>query len=160
MAMNLTQYRTVFRQFLKDHKDLNRLLNFSEENIDSYLDMYLEMALGFLNTVPPYLSPYSISDFPIPTLLIHQAVIEALISNSVLSSRNDLTYNNGGITVQAQNANRYSSVLQLLLHRSDMEIRYLQQLKISININNGWGHSSSPYLRMHTDLSLVPNTML
>ena len=158
--MTVTQYRDVFRKFLKDHDELNRLLNFKEENTDDLLDMYLEMALGFLNSVPPYIIMYVFGDFPIPTLLIHQATIEALISNSILSSRNDLTYNNGGITVKAQDGERYLTILNLLLRRTDMEISNFKQLKVSLNVNAGWGAVPSPYARLHYNLSLYPNSIL
>ena len=160
MAMTVTQYKEVFRKFLKDHEALNRLLNFQEENKDDMLEIYLEMALGFLNAVPPFIVIFGASDFPIPSLLIHQATIEALISNSVLSARNDLTYNNGGITVKAQDAQRYTDILTLLMRRADIEIHALAQLKVSMNVNAGWGHSSSPYLRLHYQLTLYPNSIL
>jgi len=160
MALTVAQYRDVFRKFLKDHEELNRLLSFKEENTDDLLDMYLELALGFLNSVPPYIVLYVVGDFPIPTLLIHQATIEALISNTVLSSRNDLTYNNGGITVKAADANRYAGILNLLLRRADIEISNFKQLKVSMNVNAGWGSSPSPYSRLHYNLSLYPNSIL
>jgi len=160
MALNITQYKTIFRKFLKDHELLNRLLNFEEENLDDYLEIYLEMALGFLNSVPPYLNPYTYGDFPVPALLIHQATIEALISNSVLSARNDLTYNNGGITVKVQDGQRYAHLLGLLMQKTDMEIKQFQQLRISININGGWGYSPSPYINLAGNMNLTPNSIL
>jgi len=159
--MTPAEYRTTMRDFIKDHDTLNRLLKFVEENPDEYLDLYLNMALGFLNSVPPYLGELDMESFPIPSLLIHQASIECLISNGILSARNDLTYNNGGITVKISDGNRYLQYLQILMRMADTEINTFRQMKIAANLNGGWGGVFSPYSGLHgRNQSLNPNTLL
>ena len=143
--MDLTDYRNGLKMFLKDYQDLNRLLNFEVESAPEKLDLYVNMALGFLNSVPPRSAIFSISDFPVPALLIHQATIECLISNSILQARNDLTYNNGGISVKVADAQRYIVPLKMLTDQTDMGIQMLSKLKVSINIENCWGGVNSPY---------------
>ena len=148
------------RDFIKDKEPLNRLLKFIEENTDDELDLYINMALGFLNFIPPYLNGVSITNFPMPSLLIHQATIECLISNSIVQARNDLTYNNGGVTVKISDGDRYLRMLQQLYRMTDLEIAAYKQLKIQININGGWGGVYSPYASLHGSAeTLNPNSI-
>lgn len=149
MSLSQTSYRDALRNFIKDFEPANRLLEFKKENEDSFLDLYLNMSIGFLNSLPPYLGPFSWENFPIPNLLIHQATIEALISNSIVYGRNDITYNNGGVSVKITDGQRYTTAIQMLYRATDMEINSLKQMKISMNIANGWGGISSAYSYLH-----------
>jgi hypothetical protein len=159
-ALDLAGYRQGLRSFLKDKADLNRLLKFEEENFNDMLDLYIEMSLGFLNYIPPLVASFDLSTFPIPSLIIHQAAIEALISNDIVQSRNDLTYNNGGVTVKIDDRERYLPILQWLYRIADMEINMFKQIKVSINIDNGWGGVSSPYNTIHGNLPIKPSSIL
>lgn len=155
------EYRDHLRNYIKDKDELNRLLKFVQENTNDELDMYLYMALGFLNSLPPPIGSYAITTFPHPALLIHQSVIECLISNSIVFARNDLTYNNGGVTVKISDGDRYLKMLQILYRMTDMEISAFKSNKIAINVAGGWGGVSSPYGYLHSgSQSLRPNTIL
>lgn len=144
--MNLDQYRKGLRDFLLDFPELNRLLNFNEENNDDKLDLYLNMALGFLNSVPPPTENYTdVSAFPIPSLLLHCAVEQCLISNSIHQARNELTYNNGGISVKIPDGNRYLQALTMMSQQINRELEMLRQRKIYLNLEMGWGGINSPY---------------
>jgi len=161
MSADLAVYTAALRAFIKDNEDLNRILKFKEENTDSELELYLNMAFGFLNSIPPYIGPFGFDTFPIPNLLIHQATIEALISNSIVQARNELAYNNGGITVKISDGNRYMNILQILYRATDMEIKALTNIKIAINISNGYGGISSPYSYLHgRSAVLSPSSIL
>lgn len=158
--MTLEQYRTALRDFIKDKEPLNRLLEFVQENTPDELDLYINMALGFLKFIPPFLGDVVITAFPMPALLIHQATIECLISNGIVQSRNDLTYNNGGVTVKVADGDRYLRMLQQLYRMADMEISVYKQLKIAQNIAAGWGGVCSPYSQLHGNgQSLQPNSI-
>jgi hypothetical protein len=161
MALDIATYTAALRDFIKDHEAFNRLLKFEKENEDSYLRLYLNMALGFLDAIPPYIGPFGWDTFPIPNLIIHQATIECLISNSIVQARNELAYNNGGITVKISDGNRYLNILQILYRATDMEIKTLTQIKIAINIQNGYGGCSSPYSYLHGRSAVLnPNSIL
>lgn len=158
--MTLIEYNTAMRNFIKDKEPLNRLLKFFLENEEEDLDIYINMALGFLQYVPPFLGIPTIEEFPMPALLIHQATIECLISNSIVQARNDLTYNNGGVTVKVSDGERYLRLLQQLYRMTDLEISAYKNLKIAQNIAAGWGGVYSPYSRIHgTQQSLLPNSI-
>lgn len=161
MSASLTDYANYLRNFIKDHDFLNRLLKFKDENDFDELKMYMDMALNFVNMVPPIVVAFDFGTFPMPQLLIHQGAIEAMISNNILQARNDLTYNNGGITVKISDGNRYLNTINLLLRMTDREIAYLTQFKISANIEGSWGGVMSPYSRLHgRQQTLNPNTLL
>lgn len=161
MAIDLNEYRISFKSFIKDIDTLNRLIEFKEENSSAFLDLYLNMALGFLNAIPPYIGPFNYTNFPIPNLIIHQATIECLISNSIVQARNELTYNNGGVTVKIPDGQRYLNVLQILYRATDQEINALKNIKIAINIQTGYGGVSSPYSYLHGRSAILnPNSIL
>lgn len=153
-------YIAGLRDFIKDYAELNRLLKFREENKGNLISLYLNMAIGFLNAIPPLVVSFDFSTFPIPSLLIHQGAIEALISNGICQARNDLTYNNGGITVKISDKERYLQFIQLLTKMTDQEINNFKQMKVSINIDNAWGGVSSPYNTIHGNLPIKPNSIL
>ena len=160
-ALTLSDYRTSLRAFIKDHALKNRLLAFIEENDDDELDLYLNMSLGFLNSIPPIIGSFTFATFPIPALIIHQATIECLISNGILGSRNELTYNNGGITVKVSDGDRYLRHLQWLTRLTDQEIKSLLSIKIALNIDGGFGGVFSPYAYLHgSGATLQPNSIL
>ena len=143
--MTLEDYRKGLRAYLRDYQDLNRILKFEEENSGDLLDLYINSALGFLNAIPPHVITYTVLNFPIPILIIHQATIECLISNGILQARNELSYNNGGVSIKIPDGTRYLRSLQELYRSADRGIKALESIKVSININNAWGGVSSPY---------------
>lgn len=159
--MDLDTYRTSLRAFLKDNALVNRLLKFTQENTDDELDLYLNMAIGFLNHIPPLIGNYTYASFPIPALVLHQAAIECLISNGIVHSRNELTYNNGGVTVKISDGSRYLKQLNLLYRMTDQEINNFKQIKIALNIDSAWGGVHSPYSSLNGGSgSLQPSTIL
>jgi hypothetical protein len=143
--MELLDYRKGLRVFLRDHAEMNRLLKFEEENADDSLDLYINMALGYLNNLPPRVANFGYSNFPIPSLLIHQAAVEALVSNGILQSRNEITYNNGGISVKVSDKSRYLPYINELNRLVAREMDSFFKIKISINVEGAWGGVSSPY---------------
>jgi len=149
-TMTAQEYRDALRAFIKDHEYLNRLLDFKEESSDDELDLYINMSISEFNMIPPHVVTFSVADFPNPTLLIQQATIEALISNGIVASRNDLTFNNGGITTKIYDGTRYMNQLQVLMSVVERQRNGLQQYKVAININGGYGGVASPYSGLHS----------
>src|ERR1035437_4501420 len=96
-SATLKFYRQSLKAYLRDFAGLNRLLRFEEENSSEQLDFYLQMALGTLNSFPPFIASFNFANFPIPSLIVHQASIEGLVSNGISFSRNDLEFSNGGL---------------------------------------------------------------
>lgn len=161
MSLTLENYRNSLRAYIKDSELKNILLRYTKENTDDELDLYVGMAIGFLNAIPPPIYEFTYATFPIPSLLVHQAAIECLISNGILHARNELTYNNGGITVKIWDSDRYLKFIQILQRTADLEIQMLSKIKISANINAAFGGVYSPYAWMHgRAATLNPNSIL
>lgn len=161
MALTLENYRNSLRAYIKDSELKNILLRYTEENTDDELDLYVSMALGFLNAIPPPVVEFTYETFPIPSLLVHQAAIECLISNGILHARNELTYNNGGITVKIWDSERYVKFIQILTRQSDLEIQILTKVKMAANLNAAFGGVYSPYAYLHgRSATLNPNSIL
>ena len=144
--MTQTQYKNGLRLFLNDFSNKNRIIKFEQENTDDALDLYLEMALGALVNIPPAVVQWGFDDFPIPALLIHQSAIECLMSNTILQSRNEIQYNNGGISVKFPDGGRYMNALNPLYRVLEMELKALVGIKVNANIDQSWGGVSSPYV--------------
>lgn len=96
MANVPDELRERLRRKVKDFKELNRLLD-AKENEDLYLDDALEDALDNYNTLIQPVSHHTFTSFPSIVLLLKLAVIELLISNSILSTRNRVVYSDGKI---------------------------------------------------------------
>jgi len=160
-GLTLKDYRYSLRMYLRDFDKYNRLLNFTAENEVQYLDLYIEMSLGMLNAVTPILATYTLATFPMPSLLIHQATNEVLISNSIKFARNDLTYNNGGVTLKVEDSQRYMSLMQILDRTLSIENNLYKQMKIAQNIMAAYGGGvSSPYAYLHGRYAtLQPNSL-
>jgi len=160
-GLRLRDYRWALRMYIKDFDRFNRLLNFTAENEVEYIDLYIQMSLGMLNAITPILKEYSLSTFPMPALLIHQATMECLISNNIKFSRNDLTYNNGGVTLKVEDSQRYHGMIQILTRVLDMEMNIYKQLKIAQNIMGAYGGGvASPYAYLHGRYAtLQPNSL-
>jgi len=160
-ALTYENYVSSLRSYIKDSELKNILLKYVEENTDEELGIYIQMAMGFLASIPPPVIEFTYATFPIPSLLLHQAAIECMISNGILSARNELTYNNGGITVKIHDSSRYLQFIQILIRMTDLEIRNLTNVKISINLNSAFGGVYSPYASLHgAAATLQPNSLL
>jgi hypothetical protein len=160
-GLKLKDYRYALRMYLKDFDRFNRLLNFTAENEVQFLDLYIEMSLGLLNSITPILGSYTLGTFPMPGLLIHQATNEVLISNSIKFARNDLTYNNGGVTLKVEDAQRYTGLMQMLDRVLSIEMNTYKQMKIAQNIMGAYGGGvASPYAYLHGRYAtLQPNSL-
>lgn len=160
-ALTFENYVNSLRNYIKDSELKNILLKYTKENTDDELGMYIQMAMSFLASIPPPVISWDYGTFPIPSLLLHQAAIEAMISNGILHARNELTYNNGGITVKIYDSQRYLQFIQILMRMTDLEIKNLTNIKVSINLNNAFGGVYSPYAYLHgTQATLQPNSLL
>lgn len=147
--MTQVQYRDMLRSFLIDIDTVNILWEFEEESGDNALDMYLWTALGNMNAIPPHIANFAFEDFPMPALLIHAAALECLISNSIFQARNDINYNNSGISVKAHDGQRYNSQIQFMTNTVMRESENFKIMKISLNCNGCWGGAWSPYATLN-----------
>ena len=135
------------RSFIKDFDKNNTLLKYSEENTEIDIDMYVDMAIGFIGSLPPFIGFDTIETLPkrFESLLVYQAVVECLISNSILYARNDISFNNGGINTKVVDGSRYLNMLQILMSNTERYTRMFLEWKKNMNLEMAYGNVSSPY---------------
>ena len=158
---NYKEAADKLRTFIKDHEHLN-VLEQERENTDDDLIDYIKDALNDINVNYSPKTTYTLTDvivepgedgnIPWNTVKLG-ATIQALISNGILSARNMLTYSDaGGITVTNMDKwGRYMNLYNLLINKY---LRNVQQLKVIVNIEMGYGGVSSP-LGLEDDYTYV-----
>jgi len=128
------QYMNMVYRWVRDSVQLNKLLDGKETDIET-MALYVDMAVDWFNTDPPQTS-YSLENFPSMTMLIYGSVIQLLISNGILMSRNRLNYSDGGIQVQiSDKAGEYMNWVQMILN---MYQQRSDKIKYETNILTGF----------------------
>lgn len=139
----LDEYVSKLRRYLRDHSELNRLIERGEELGDEDLEFALEMAIDEFNTTPPPIGEFTLSGFPSDSLLMRGAATFALESAGILQSRNRLDYSDDGLTVRVSDkAQDYQSWIQSFTQKY---FNRLRQIKIQKNMQNAYGGFGSDY---------------
>ena len=138
-------YVNRLRKFLNDTAALNTLDGAQEaEDIDLY--HYIQDALDEINyEYPPTTVIYSkISDVHSWNVLKMGATLQYLTSKGILSSRNTLTYRDGGgVTVQDMDRyGRYINYYNILINKY---LRGVTNMKLGANIEAAYGGVASEY---------------
>lgn len=129
-----------------DTPELNRLLR-REEMDAEHLDFAIEMAISDWNSTTPMIRPVNIGNYPSLYLLMHGAAIQALKMGGIYQSRNELTYNAGGISiVRANKTPYYQSWIQNF--SSEYEAKKLN-MKIQQNVESAYGEG------LHSEYFLI-----
>lgn len=129
----------MIRYWMRDHPQLNRLLE-GEENSDRMILWALIDAVDDFNNTPPLIG-MAFRDIPKSTLKYGVAVT-LMESLTFLAVRNSLAYSDGGITI---NIDKTSQLMQL---RQMMQATYEQKkrdFKTAKNISLGYDSISSEY---------------
>ena len=123
------------RNFIRDHAELNTLIG-KKETDDPGLVRAIQDALDDWNSTPPF-SHYTAGNFPYLTLLKTGAAIQVLKSAGIMMSRNHLTYNDGGMTIEKDEK---TPLYQSWLDRFEQEWeRKKAGIKLSANLNKCFG---------------------
>lgn len=124
------------REFLRDHAQLNRLIQ-GVEHSDRLILWSLADTIDDWNTTPPLIGAVHIENFPSPRLLLRGTVINLLESSGLLQTRNHLTFSDGGIQVGISDK---TALIQswIQLFKNDYETKKLRY-KVAANIEGAWG---------------------
>ena len=134
------QFIGEVRDFMRDFPELNRLIS-GEESGDRMIRFAMFLAVDEWNVMPP-LTGYVFSSFPSRAMLLYLTVIHLLTSVGLLKSRNSFAYSDGGFTVQTEEHDtRYQRWIQLFRTAGPASRQSMKELKISLNIQGGWGTS-------------------
>lgn len=161
--MNQAGLIDLFRFFLKDYESVNILLKHTKKDQDADLLKYLEFGLFSANMTPPVTVLYTqkIEDFPFPPLLILFATQWCLTSDSIMQARNDLAYNNAGVNVKIEDAQRWMYQIQQINILLNQAIEGYRTMKIQYNVLSGFAGVESPYALLHGRFgSLTPTALL
>lgn len=124
------------RDFLRDRPELNTLIG-TEETSDLLLSRSIDDAIDDWNTTPPLIDNYNIDIFPYKSLLKIGATIWVLKSVGISQSRNHLTYNDGGLSIEKdEKTPLYQSWLDRL---EQIWEKRKAEIKTQKNLNNCWG---------------------
>jgi hypothetical protein len=131
----LTNWIQTVREFMRDHANLNRLIQ-GEEHSDRLIAWAIMDAIDDFNSTPP-ITFYGLTNFPSRYLLLRGTVIGLLESIGLLMTRNQLSFSDGGIQVGISDKTPLiQSWIQLFTNKYEEKKK---QLKIAINIESGWG---------------------
>src|SRR3954468_4840113 len=96
-AMTIDNLVASVRSFLRDYKELNRLIA-GEESSNRQIVWAICDALDDYNTTPPF-TQFDLNTFPSRSLLVRATTISLLESIGLLQTRNHLSWSDGGLTV-------------------------------------------------------------
>jgi hypothetical protein len=86
------------RSYLRDFPELNRLIS-GEETSDRMIAWSVIDAMDDINNSPPLITTWTVETFPFRSLLLRGTVLTILESIGLMQTRNQLNFNDGGISV-------------------------------------------------------------
>jgi hypothetical protein len=129
------------KMYIKDFSDRNRLLQapeFSEDRIR----LCMELALDDFNTIPIQ-TGFSLDNFPSRVILLLGTIAHLYRGEKVFQARNNLTYNDGGITVNdTDKAAAYEQIGNQFMQEFETKTRWWKR---EYNMSLGWGGFGSEY---------------
>ena len=125
----------ILRDFIRDQPELNTLIG-EKETEDTGLTTAIEDAIDDWNNTPPF-TTVTVDNFPYKSLLKIGATVFVLKSAGIMMSRNHLTYNDGGISIEKDEK---TQLYQSWLDRFEPEWeRKKAGFKLAKNLENCWG---------------------
>ncbi len=129
------------RAYISDDSISNHLID-GVEFTDARINLAKKLALGTLNTTPPF-SSYTEESLNHPTMLL-QGVLWHLYQGQVaLAARNQMSYSDGGLTIPIEE--RYQYYIQLAQQFEQDFKTTLKNFKIAKNLASGWGEVQTDY---------------
>jgi hypothetical protein len=129
------------RMYIKDFSDRNRLLQ-APEFSDDRIRFCMELALDDFNTIPIQTN-FSLDNFPSRVILLLGSIAHLYKGEKVFQARNNLTYNDGGITVNdTDKAAAYEQIGNQYLQEFENKTRWWKR---EYNMSQGWGGFGSEF---------------
>lgn len=132
---SLGEFVSQVRQYLRDYPELNRLID-GEETSDRMIAWSVIDALDDINNTPPLIGTFTVETFPYRHLLMRGTVLAVLESVGLLQTRNQISYSDGGISVNASDkAPMIMNWINMLRGQYEQK---KQQYKIAVNISEAF----------------------
>lgn len=122
------------RNYLRDHPELNRLID-GEETSDRQMRWYIAEVVDDWNLTPPPIGYQPISNIP-RSVLIKGVMAEVLFSVAILNLRNSLRYTDGQVTVDLDKHQSLVAMSQMMKREYELK---RDKIKVSQNISNALG---------------------
>lgn len=124
-SQRMNEVVATVRLYMRDFPELNRLIK-GEETSDRMIAWAVADTLDDFNSSPPFIGQVGLTNFPSTSLLREGTVIRVLESVGLLQTRNQVQYNDGGISFSV------SDKAPLLLQWINMFKSNYEQKKIRI----------------------------
>jgi hypothetical protein len=138
MASPLTAQEV--REYLQDYPDQNLLLD-AQEFGDTFIELNMSLAADEYNATPPVAIRTTLDNFPSKSLLLYGTLWMMFQGRAALAARNNLTYSDGGLQIPVEE--KYELYNQLAGTFRDLFMATAQKVKVSINMECGWGSTFS-----------------
>lgn len=129
----LTKIISVIRTKLRDHPELNRLID-GVETSDAEIGLAIVGVVSDWNSTPPLLGNVRFETFPSLNLLLQGAMIEIVESVILLQIRNQLNYNDGQ-AISGGLSDKAPILMQWVDRQKASYDAKKRQLKKALNIN-------------------------
>lgn len=130
------------RTYLRDKKEINRLLGGEFETSDEELKQAIMHALMDWNTTPPVLTPVTLSNHPAKQLLVMRAAAIAIQTSGLWHSREHMPSSDGGTSADDHaKASEYSAWLDRITQEYEQK---RNDMKLAQNITEALGGMGVP----------------
>jgi hypothetical protein len=129
------------QEHVRDKPELNKLLD-GEEFSPTVISIAIDLAISSFNTIAP-LSNVTLATFPSRSLLMEGTIAKLLRGQAALKARNTMNYSDGGLQIPVEE--QFPLYMQLAEMYEASFLQNAKQLKIHLNIEEGWGSVSSDY---------------
>lgn len=156
MSDHMKAFVQVTRDFVRDHPELNRLIDGDESN-DRFIAWAVLDAMSNFNGTPHFTN-YGLDDFlnkNLQWLLLRLTVITLLESVGQLQTRNHINYSDGGINVGV--SDKTPLIMNWLQYFGTTVAQRLSQTKAAINIEGILGPHN---VGVHSELWAVNSSYL
>lgn len=130
-SQKMNEAVSYIRAYLRDFPELNRLVK-GEETSDRMIAWAIIDVLDDFNSTPPFIGSFSLQNFPSASLLRMGVAALILESVSILQTRNQLNYSDGGIQVNV--SDKGPALIQFASMLNQRYITQKNRIKGSLNV--------------------------
>lgn len=131
------------REMVLDKVEKNYLID-GQELSDTQIRLAMDMVVSEWNATPPT-DAVTIQNFPYYHILVSGVLYRCFIGLAALAARNQFSFVDGGVSVPLEERFQLYQALAGM-YQSDYQTS-MQRVKISINMDSGWGGLGSDYAR-------------
>lgn len=134
-------FMQLVRAIMRDHPQLNRLTK-GREHSDGDIGAAMYQAMSLYNVTPPIMyTQVTFTTFPSIAMLVVGTVGWLLRSSLTLRHRNQLAYNDGGISLDTENIQGYEAQAAWWWQQYQ---QWITPYKTAKNLNDAWGSGLTP----------------